>query len=217
MQKFYFLFLIYYFFVLAKYGLLAVGAYGYNRYGYAYLLFNVFYIVAERSGKVFVATSRGYVGEPAWDCFVDRFYICRAFGVASYAVGEVFCYGTVGEAVGCAHLDFLERVEHVALHHYEVCGAVYHHGVAQSHKVEPSASAFASCHGTVFMSYRADFFAGGVEQLCGEGAAANAGAVSLEYAVDASYASGGYAKAGTCAGCYGVARCDEGIGAEVYV
>ena len=82
---------------------------------------------------------------------------------------------------------------------------------------QPAGAAGTARGGTELVTLAAQFLACLVEQLCGEGTAAHAGAVGLEDAVDISDGGGGHSKTETCAGADGGRGCHEGIGAEVHV
>ena len=111
----------------------------------------------------------------------------------------------------------MEGVEHIAFHHYEFRNAVDHYGVTQGYEVNPTAAAFATGHGSVFMAEVADGASCLVEELCGERSGTHTGAVCLENSVDVAYPVGCYAKAGTCTGSYGVGGGNVWIAAEIHV
>ena len=131
--------------------------------------------------------------------------------------GEVACGGSVGEAVGGAGSDEGEGVEDVALHEDELCDAADHDGVAEGDEVDPSASAFASGDGSVFVSDVAHSLSVGVEEFGGEGSGSDSGAVGFDDAEDVSDAVGSDAESGAGSGADGVGGCDVGVGAVVDV
>ena len=119
--------------------------------------------------------------------------------------------------VRVASLDGVEAVEHVALHHNQLSDAVEHDGVTQSHKVNPSAAAFATGYSAVFVTDVANLCACFVEQLGRERTATHACAVSLENAKHLANLVGGNAKARAGSGADGVRRSYERIRTEVNV
>ena len=86
--------------------------------------------------------------------------------------------------VGGANLDRLEIIQTVRLHHDEVGHAVDHHGVFQSHEIQPSAAARTAGDSTELVSDLADLFTGLIEKFSRERTAAHTRAVGLEYSID---------------------------------
>ena len=97
-------------------------------------------------------------------------------------------------AVGHASLDCVESVEHIALHHDELCNSVYHYSVAKCNEVDPSAAALSSCNGSIFVSEITQSASGLVEKLCRERTSSDTCTVSLHNAVNLSNLVGAYAE-----------------------
>ena len=88
--------------------------------------------------------------------------------------------------VGCADFDRLEIIQTVRFHHDEVGHAVDHHGVFQSHEIQPSAAARTAGDGSKFVSDLTDDLSRLIEKFSRERTAAHTGAVGLEYSIDVS-------------------------------
>ena len=98
-----------------------------------------------------------------------------------YLIGEFAI-----DFVAGAHFDFIEVVHHVGFGDEEVGDAVEHAGIAQGGNVDPAAATRTTCGGAIFVTHFAEFVADFVEEFGGERTSADAGAIGLGDAHDAT-------------------------------
>ena len=199
-------------FVLSFDGLFTVWAYADNRDRGLELLLQESDVVGESLGELSLAAHLCEVSLPTWHLSIDWLN-----QTVADVVWEVACDATVLQFVGGAGLDGVEAIEHVALHHDELGHAADHDGVTESHEVNPTTTAFTTCHSTIFMTDVAHLLAGFIEQLCGEWTSTDTCAVCLD---DAEYIANlvrTNTQADASTSTDGVGRGDEWVRTEVDV
>ena len=89
--------------------------------------------------------------------------------------------GTTGKGIGPTYTDKISRnglrVGDL-LHNFDEKYA--HNGIFQGNQVDPAATTFTSCYGTELMSYRTQFVACFIKQLCRERTATDTCTICLE-------------------------------------
>ena len=147
---------------------------------------------------------------------LENFVVWRDLGKEVVAGGEVV-EGDVVEAIRGANLDFVEGIQNVEEGQGDLSDAIETGDVAGGDGVEPSGPAGAAGGGAVFASALADSRTGLVMKFGRERTTTDAGAIRLKDGEHALHLGGGDASAlaGTCGG--GGRRCDEGVGAVVYI
>ena len=174
-----------------------VGADGYSQYGDTGGFFHCFEIVEEVFGQfaVFGDTLQAlFPSGEGLELGLDFHFV--------ELEGDFIGVLTV-DVVVHAHLYFVEVVHDIGFGDEEMCYPVEHACVAQGRDVNPSAAAWASGGGSVFVAYFAETCAGAVEELGGEGAGTDACAVGFADAHYTAYARGSHSQSGAYSGSYG--------------
>ena len=155
------------------------------------LLLKICDVVLECLWKLSLACHLCEVGLPSRQLCVNS--------LAAFCLKRHVGHHLIAALVGCANLYCLKSVKHVALHHDELCNAVYHDGILQSHEVNPSAAAIAACHCSILVTDFAQGIAGFIEQLHRERTRAYTCRVSLEYSIYVADCGRTYAETGAYA------------------
>ena len=181
-----------------------------DRHGHARLAFDIFHIGLELGRKILVTAHLLQIGFPPLELTVDGFH------VVLNVVGELR-HATAVDLVGLGHLDRIEIVHHVGLHHDEFRHAVDHDGIFERHHIEPAATTLAPRHRTELMTEPAQCLARLVEQLRRERPAAHARTIGLEDAVDLADTVGADAEARAGARTDRIRRGHERVRTEIDV
>ena len=142
--------------------LIAVGTYRYNLDGAFQLLFEERDVVVELLGEFLLRGHFGHVALPTGKFSID------GLDFALDRVGELLGLYAI-DAVGYTGLDSLKGIEHVALHHDEVCHTIDHDRIFQRYEVNPTTATLTTSNRTELVSEGAELVAYLVEHFGREG------------------------------------------------